>query len=107
MRISDGGSLQKEELVGAYSSQLYPQWMGGTAADSGSRKLKDHIFNHKQRAERKHRKWGDATVSHSQPSSDTLLQQALSPQVFNNHLKQCHQLGIKDLNSESNHHRHE
>lgn len=35
----------------------------------------------KQKAERKHRKWSDATVSHSQPSSDTLLQQALSPQV--------------------------
>lgn len=82
MRISDKGSLQKEELVGTYSSQLYPQWMGGPAAGSGSRELRHCIFNHKQKAERKHRKWGDATVSHSQPSSDTLLQQALSPQVF-------------------------
>lgn len=49
MRTSDKGSLQKEEFVGTYSSRgrIHNGWEA-TAAGSRSRKLREHIFDHKQ-----------------------------------------------------------
>lgn len=53
-------AIHKRVYFGLPFRRVSPQWWGGVAMGGQRRKMRDHIFNHVQKAECKNYKWGEA-----------------------------------------------